>query len=24
VFTLLTMLYLSGSIEEAHLGGEHH
>ncbi len=23
VFTLLTMLYLSGSIEEAHLGGEH-
>ena len=24
VFTLLTMLYLSGSVEEAHLGGEHH
>lgn len=24
VFTLLTMLYLSGSIEEAHIGGEHH
>lgn len=24
VFTLLTMLYLSGSIEEAHLGGDHH
>jgi F-type H+-transporting ATPase subunit a len=24
VFTLLTMLYISGSIEEAHLGGEHH
>lgn len=24
VFTLLTMLYLSGSIEAAHLGGEHH
>lgn len=24
VFTLLTMLYLSGAIEEAHLGGEHH
>ena len=24
VFTLLTMLYLAGSIEEAHLGGEHH
>src|SRR5574337_43559 len=23
VFTLLTMLYLSGSIEEAHLGGSH-
>lgn len=24
VFTLLTMLYLAGSIEEAHLGGDHH
>ena len=24
VFMLLTMLYLSGSIEEAHIGGEHH
>ncbi len=24
VFTLLTMLYLSGSIEAAHIGGEHH
>ncbi len=24
VFTLLTMLYLSGSIEAAHLGGDHH
>ena len=24
VFVLLTMLYLSGSIEEAHLGGDHH
>jgi F-type H+-transporting ATPase subunit a len=24
VFTLLTMLYLSGSVEEAHLGGDHH
>ncbi len=24
VFALLTMLYLSGSIEEAHIGGEHH
>jgi F-type H+-transporting ATPase subunit a len=24
VFTLLAMLYISGSIEEAHLGGEHH
>jgi F-type H+-transporting ATPase subunit a len=24
VFTLLTMLYLAGSIEEAHIGGEHH
>jgi F-type H+-transporting ATPase subunit a len=24
VFTLLTMLYLSGSIEDAHIGGEHH
>ncbi len=24
VFTLLTMLYLSGSIEEAHIGGKHH
>ncbi len=24
VFTLLTMLYLSGSIEPAHIGGEHH
>jgi len=24
VFTLLTMLYLTGSIEEAHIGGEHH
>jgi F-type H+-transporting ATPase subunit a len=24
VFALLTMLYLSGSVEEAHLGGDHH
>jgi F-type H+-transporting ATPase subunit a len=24
VFTLLTMLYLAGAIEEAHIGGEHH
>jgi F-type H+-transporting ATPase subunit a len=24
VFALLTMLYLAGSIEEAHIGGEHH
>jgi F-type H+-transporting ATPase subunit a len=24
VFSLLTMLYLAGSIEEAHIGGEHH
>lgn len=24
VFTLLTMLYLAGSIEEAHIGGKHH
>jgi F-type H+-transporting ATPase subunit a len=24
VFMLLTMLYLSGSIEEAHIGGDHH
>ena len=24
VFTLLTMLYLSGSVEAAHLGGDHH
>jgi F-type H+-transporting ATPase subunit a len=24
VFTLLSMLYIAGSIEEAHLGGEHH
>lgn len=24
VFMLLTMLYISGSIEEAHIGGEHH
>ncbi len=24
VFTLLTMLYLTGSIEAAHIGGEHH
>jgi F-type H+-transporting ATPase subunit a len=24
VFTLLTMLYLAGSIEEAHIGSEHH
>jgi F-type H+-transporting ATPase subunit a len=24
VFTLLAMLYITGSIEEAHLGGEHH
>ncbi len=24
VFTLLTMLYLAGSIEAAHLGGDHH
>jgi F-type H+-transporting ATPase subunit a len=24
VFALLTMLYLSGSVEAAHLGGEHH
>lgn len=24
VFMLLTMLYIAGSVEEAHLGGEHH
>jgi F-type H+-transporting ATPase subunit a len=24
VFTLLTMLYLAGSIEEAHIGAKHH